>query len=215
MIVSFRIRPFKTIATGNRADFPEAIHVLLAKTIAPRHGPPRPAVPIQQSRNQRRGFSLVEILLVVVIIAILAAVVLPAITDATTASKDATLVQNLRVIRTQIERFKLDHGGHPPGWNGASVALHLHNYSNASGQSSLFPNQAYPFGPYLPQRFVVNPFNDGSDFMIVANPSEQTADHSLIGSSSQPVGWFYDPATGQIAPNAEGTNADGIQRVKL
>ncbi|MHC4180002.1 MAG: type II secretion system protein, partial [Planctomycetota bacterium] len=62
----------------------------------------------------RLGFTLVEILIVVVILGILAAVVVPQFMDAGDDAKEVALVASLARMRTQIDLYKHQHGGNGP-----------------------------------------------------------------------------------------------------
>ncbi|RKY21481.1 MAG: hypothetical protein DRP62_07940 [Planctomycetota bacterium] len=61
----------------------------------------------------KSGFTLVEILIVVVILGILAAIVIPQFTDASTEAKEASLKTNLQAIRSQIQLYKIKEGSLP------------------------------------------------------------------------------------------------------
>lgn len=76
--------------------------------------------PIPKTRNnyfrrkimetkRNRGFTLVEILIVVVILGILAAIVIPQFTDAATEASNANLVTNLQTLRSQIALYRIQH----------------------------------------------------------------------------------------------------------
>ena len=66
-------------------------------------------------RKQRRGFTLVEVLIVVVILGILAATVLPQFTSANDDAKESALVQDLQTIRAQVQLYKFQHENTYPG----------------------------------------------------------------------------------------------------
>jgi len=55
----------------------------------------------------KSGFTLVEILIVVVILGILAAIVIPQFTDASTEAKESALKSDLQTMRSQIELYKI------------------------------------------------------------------------------------------------------------
>jgi general secretion pathway protein G len=59
--------------------------------------------------KRNRGFTLVEILIVVVILGILAAIVIPQFTDAATEASQANLVTNLQTLRSQIALYRIQH----------------------------------------------------------------------------------------------------------
>ncbi|MEE9370683.1 MAG: prepilin-type N-terminal cleavage/methylation domain-containing protein, partial [Sedimentisphaerales bacterium] len=55
------------------------------------------------------GFTLVEILIVVVILGILAAIVIPQFTDASTQAKESALASDIQMMRSQLELYKIQH----------------------------------------------------------------------------------------------------------
>ncbi len=68
----------------------------------------------------RRGFTLIEILIVVVILGILAAVVVPQFTNAADDANDAAVRSQLQTLRGQIELYRAQHSADPDltgtGW---------------------------------------------------------------------------------------------------
>jgi prepilin-type N-terminal cleavage/methylation domain-containing protein len=61
----------------------------------------------------RAGFTLVELLIVIIIIAVLASIAVPKFTKAWRASSEARLRENIREYRAAIERFRNDTGLYP------------------------------------------------------------------------------------------------------
>ncbi len=167
------------------------------------------------ARNKQPAFTLIEVLMVVLIISILAALVIPQFQESATDAKDATLTHTLQVIRKAIERFRAQHHGKPPGWNGQieTAYWHLVYYSDAAGSVSYVPDAAYPYGPYLPD-LPKNPITGGAIFKPSTNPAGETPNENLK-ISGLVVGWFYDKATGRIAANATGSTSSGVPRIQL
>ncbi|MDP7289278.1 MAG: prepilin-type N-terminal cleavage/methylation domain-containing protein, partial [Phycisphaerae bacterium] len=64
--------------------------------------------------RSKKGFTLVEILIVVIILGILAAIVVPQFTEASSDAKLSNLVTNLQSIRAQLELYRLHHNGSYP-----------------------------------------------------------------------------------------------------
>ena len=62
----------------------------------------------------KKGFTLVEILIVVVILGILAAIVIPQFTNASEEARQNNLKANLQTLRSQIELYKIDNFGTAP-----------------------------------------------------------------------------------------------------
>src|ERR1700734_950359 len=58
----------------------------------------------------RKGFTLVEILIVVIILGILAAIVIPQFTNASQNARISSLQSTLQTLRSQVELYKLQHG---------------------------------------------------------------------------------------------------------
>ena len=70
--------------------------------------------------NRRNAFTLIEILIVVVILGILAAVVVPQFTNAADDANDAAVRSQLQTLRGQIELFRAQQNAEPDllgtGW---------------------------------------------------------------------------------------------------
>src|SRR5256714_15253863 len=73
------------------------------------------------TRLKRTGFTLVEILIVVIILGILAAIVIPQFTNASQDARESSLLSQLQTLRSQIELYKLQHKDKLPdlvtNWN--------------------------------------------------------------------------------------------------
>src|SRR5262252_5400181 len=70
------------------------------------------------SRNPRQGFTLVELLLVLVILGILAAIVLPRFTNRTKQAQVAAATTQISTFKTALDAFEVDNGYYPKGKNG-------------------------------------------------------------------------------------------------
>ena len=142
--------------------------------------------------TRRSAFTLVEILIVVVILAILAAAVIPQFTDSTTDANNSTTVFNLSALRSQIALYKAQHGGTNPAL--ANLATQLSSKTNADGTTTGTPK----FGPYL-QAIPGNPSTpaNGSNALVVpATPG--TAPAAVVTGGA---GWIYDATNGNIYAN--------------
>jgi general secretion pathway protein G len=112
----------------------------------------------------KSGFTLVEILIVVVILGILAAIVIPQFTNASEDAKESALVSDLQTMRGQIELYKAQHNGVVPGdvttvSGAAAVEAALTGYTNVYGITQAGPGTNI-YGPYM-QKIPKNPFNEG------------------------------------------------------
>ena len=72
-----------------------------------------PRASTRGARRFRRGFTLIEILIVVTIIGILVTLAQPSFHRAVTAAKEATLKENLFILRDVIDQFYADNTKYP------------------------------------------------------------------------------------------------------
>lgn len=64
-----------------------------------------------------RGFTLIEILIVITIIGILVTLAQPSYNRAVTSAKEAALKENLFILRDRIDQFYADNGKYPASLN--------------------------------------------------------------------------------------------------
>jgi general secretion pathway protein G len=151
----------------------------------------------------RRGFTLVEILIVVIILGILAAIVIPQFTNASQSARESSLQSTLQTLRSQIQLYKLQHGDHLP--NLVTDWTPLTNATTYSGTS---------FGPYM-QAVPVNQMNGLSGVSDAsANLTTLTTPSAIAGAMAAPgvtVGYVYDyrggAGSGLIYGTADATGA--------
>lgn len=87
----------------------------------------------------RRSFTLIELLIVIAIIAILAALLFPALSKARARGSYSSCVSNFKQISYGYTMYRDDHKGVPPsgaimGWGGANIAIrHVKGYDDKRG----------------------------------------------------------------------------------
>ena len=148
----------------------------------------------------KRGFTLVEILIVVVILGILAAIVIPQFTEASTEAKASRLVQDLQTLRSQLELYKIQHNDALPAL--ATFSNQMTLYSDASGNTQASKDATYKYGPYM-QKVPTNPYNDAATL---------SADAPSNGSA---IGWSYNATTGAIYAGNDTNLDDSISAAEL
>src|SRR5690554_4876155 len=113
-----------------------------------------------------KGFTLVEILIVVVILGILAAIVIPQFTSASESARASSLVSQLQTIRSQLEFYQIQHNGNYPVLTGdIDTAWQLMTGKTNATSTTVVDDG--DFGPYL-QQAPSNPFVDSGVAILVA-----------------------------------------------
>ena len=164
-----------------------------------------------------RGYTLIEILIVVVILGVLGAIVLPKFSDASHTTLENTLKDDLRYTRTQIIVFKAQHNdtapGYPCGKTSASPTEQdfLMQMTLATDEfCNLYkPSAAKKLGPYL-KKMPVNSLNGLSTILIVPNGSSMPP----AGLPDNSTGWIYKPQTLELIPNTAGNDTEGTPYVE-
>lgn len=142
---------------------------------------------------RKSAFTLVELLIVVIILGILAAVVIPQFSDASNDAKLSSLQTNLATIRGQIELYRLQHNGTLP--TVANFAAQMTSKTNADGTTTGTPK----YGPYM-QAIPANPYS------TAAAPAN--ADIAAPGTPAPNLAWFYNATTGEFkAADSTANNA--------
>ncbi|MDD4889848.1 MAG: prepilin-type N-terminal cleavage/methylation domain-containing protein [Phycisphaerae bacterium] len=129
------------------------------------------------SRTRRSGFTLVEILIVVIILGILAAIVIPQFTDASTNARTNSMTSSLQTVRSQLELYKVQHNDTYPTLDAFSAQM--------TGKTDQAGVAGGTLGPYL-HDVPPNPFVNAT--------TVGTGDY---GSSA----WYYNATTGEFRAN--------------
>lgn len=150
------------------------------------------------------GFTLAEVLIVMMVFSIMAATVLPQFTAETYEAQEAALRQDLKLLRSQIELYKFQHNGNYPGKGSIYPDDFLDAMllsSDAEGATGTISSK--PFGPYFLGQLPPNPYTGGTQVRIVDDVATAVTDDDPI------EGWIYNPATGRIKANCTGKAMDG------
>ena len=156
-----------------------------------------------------KGFTLVELLIVVIILAILAAIVVPQFTATTDDARQAAFDSNLAALRASAELYRQQHGAYPGGVaataatcvNGANevaavgdaaFVTQMTRFTNQAGQActGTDPNQ-FRFGPYLKEGIPNNPLGTTNTVTVVTTGT-------LGLASAGTGGWRFDSVTGEL-----------------
>ena len=158
-----------------------------------------------QTRNKATsGFTLVELMIVIAILGLLAAVAIPQFTSQREEGKTAAMVSSLSILRTSIDSYWSQHDGFP-GPSSSKFSSQLLKNTNKKGAVGTGANFGY--GPYLRNgKLPVNPITGTSSFkMVEVMPT--------IASGNQ--AWIYNYVTGEIRSNSAGKDLNGVPYFSL
>jgi len=163
------------------------------------------------TRVKQVGFTLVEILIVVIVLGILAAIVIPQFSNATASARASMLGDDLRIMRSQVMVFKAQHNSISPGYPGGDVSQppteaafvdHITQASKATCETAAPGTSGYPLGPYM-REMPENPINGKRTVQVLGDAA------SFPASAGNTYGWVYQPSTLLFRSDATGADQTG------
>jgi len=152
------------------------------------------------SRRFDSGFTLVELLIVVIILGILAAVVIPQFSGTAMQAKESALRADLNTVRQAISLYRVQHNEVYPGQaNWAEFVSQLTQTTTAGGALAL-PAAGGKYGPYLRTAFPTNQIAGNPLGLVVA---------TMPAGPSGAEGWIYCNTDGELRANTPGTGPSG------
>lgn len=177
-----------------------------------------------QNRLQK-GFTLVELLIVVIILAILAAIVVPQFAASTDDAKISSLDTTLANVRAVLDLYYQQHGEYPgkntavdtdctgtdgtgtggAGAQGAQAFLdQLSMFTDEDGGACSVKDSNFEYGPYLKKNSLPdNPITGSNALEVVAGGD------LLMAGTGAALGWKYDLTVGKFIANDTNNDPDG------
>lgn len=154
-------------------------------------------------KNLESGFTLVEIMIVIIILGILAAIAIPLYLNQQNSAYDSTAKSDLSNGAKELEKSKVDTGTYgidfkmPASNKDGYVQLGLNNFlycqdnSTATPKFALFiksvSGKAFTIGTNTPLTEFTGPWGSGTNICATAGIS--------VGSARQTAAWGYTSAT--------------------
>lgn len=160
--------------------------------------------------QMRHGFTLVEILIVVVLLGILATLVVPRFAGAADEAKEAQVLTDTQTIRGLIQLYTVHHNGRAPHLdeNGSPAHAQFRDRLLQKTDQNGKLNPAGAFGPYL-RTWPVNSYMEGDK-----------AKEVKIGAARYPpgdesTGWYFSTKTRLFWPNSKQSGKELVPLIKL
>ncbi len=158
---------------------------------------------LKNKRNEE-GLTLIELMVVVVILGIIAAIAIPAISSAINSAKVSSTESDLATIQEALQRYYIDHNNYPSG------LTNLSELTSANGQPSTGTGA---FGPYLDVHFPekdsfgnnigYQQVNSGTGYYLVSSDGHSWSSNwnSTLATATLPSGTIIIAAGGLDSSN--------------
>jgi prepilin-type N-terminal cleavage/methylation domain-containing protein len=170
---------------------------------------------IKRLLKEQAGFTLIEMLIVVILLGILAMLIIPQISVSTADANINTLQANLGSMRNSVELYYHQHNERYPGAVSeadgstattnanapAAFSAQLTQYTDINGQTSTSKVGNFIYGPYLKATVLpTNPFNNLAAIACDVGIADIT-NRTLIAPETA---WVFHPTTGVFFANDAG-----------
>lgn len=179
------------------------------------------------TRRPAAGFTLIELLIVVIILAILAAIVIPQYASTTSDAREGALDANLSTMRAAIELYKVQHKSNYPSTapsNGTALTTcagaagtgtintaqafmdQMTRASDDAGNTCTVADTTFRFGPYIRGAIPADPVTGKG---ALATEIAMSTSGTPLAPGAATGGWAYDVKSGQLVMNSNALDIKG------
>lgn len=138
---------------------------------------------VKQSKKRQAGFTLIELMVVIVILGLLAGIILPRFLGESDKAKQQTARVQMAVLETALKMYKLDNGSYPTTEQGLKALVEAPTVGNLP--------KNWRKGGYLEKGKVPkDPWKN--DFVYVCPGSHSDFDITSLGADGEAGGEEFD-----------------------
>ena len=177
---------------------------------------------MRKAIQNESGFTLLEMIIVIIIMGILAAVIIPQISTSTEDAKLSSVKTDLSTMRNAVEIYYAQHNSTYPGFNDnagtagpvlagpAATAFveQLTQYTDINGDVQGTKDATHKYGPYIKGgKLPLNSYNDSNAVVCdVATQDITVRAWDGVGTA----GWHFYTQTGVLVANDSAAHATGL-----
>jgi len=137
------------------------------------------SVPHESPAGKRSGFTLIEILVVIAVLAMLAALVAPNVFQHVGTAKDATARSQIELLGAGLDAYRLDNGRYPTTEQGLEAL---------QTQPATHPLPSNWRGPYLRKAIPMDPWGNPYIYLSPGEVNPRGYDLLSLGADGEPGG---------------------------
>jgi len=138
---------------------------------------------IRQKKNIETGFTLIELMVVIIILGLLAAVAIPRFMGESDKAKVGTTKTQIVMLETALKMYKLDNGSYPTTEQGLKALVEAPTVGNLP--------KNWRQGGYL-EKGKVPKDSWKNDFVYICPGSHSDFDLTSLGADGEPGGEGFD-----------------------
>ncbi len=146
-------------------------------------------------KNIKSGITVIEVVVIVVVLSVLASIIVPQFTLASSEARLTKLVSTLQKVRSQIELYRIQHNNLLPGQVVSGGDIIEDDFI-----TDLTTQGTDGCGPYL-EEIPVNVFNDFNTVTFIN-------DAAAVAEGTEGTGWWLNAATGDFYACDSPTHAE-------
>ena len=134
---------------------------------------------MKKMQHKQHGFTLIEVMVVVVILGILAAILVPKVMDRPDQARKVKARQDIRVLEAALNLYKLDNYVYPTTDQGLEALIQEPSSPEAANWKEGGYLDRLPLDPWQQPYLYLSPGENGSIDIFTLGPDQQPSDDDI------------------------------------